>query len=310
MQVATNPSGYNSGRNYNMRTKSKETYDEVLHLLSKLSKAARRRAEGSTLFRKTQMKVRKICEQHIFQSVIAAIIVGVSTFPLLGSVLHVLTRALSFQSFLCTIMEAQYSGALVNADGSSTSLGALLDRLNFAFTIIFALELAVNAYSLWLIPFFTNPWSWLDIFVVSMSILSLVVTDDHTGMVRVMRALRVLRLLGRFRALRKIISALSSSIVPVVNAFMILFTLACICEPHPSSRPTRCPPRLSPPPPIRPPPAARRACLSGVGGGRGGGGGLRLQPVGAGQLPGLRRGLPHPLLRHGRRSLARHPPQV
>ena len=45
-----------------------------------------------------------------------------------------------------------------------------------------------------------------------------------------MRALRVLRLFGRFRSLRKILSALALAILPVINSFVIIFIIACICE--------------------------------------------------------------------------------
>ena len=74
--------------------------------------------------------------------------------------------------------------------------------------------------------------SWLDSFIVIMSLLSIVVTNEPTGFVRVLRALRVIRLFGRFHSLRKIISALSLAIVPVVNVFVILFLLISIGAPR------------------------------------------------------------------------------
>jgi hypothetical protein len=40
----------------------------------------------------------------------------------------------------------------------------------------------------------------------------------------------VVRLFGRLRELRKLISALSSSIVPMINAFLILFIVLSICK--------------------------------------------------------------------------------
>ena len=36
-----------------------------------------------------------------------------------------------------------------HASGSTTALGVLLDRLNLAFTVVFAAELAVNAFAHW-----------------------------------------------------------------------------------------------------------------------------------------------------------------
>ena len=132
------------------------------------------------------------------------------------------------QSFICTILESQYASELTNPDGSSTGLGTVLDRLNLCFTIIFTAELVILAFANWFIPFVTDGWCWLDMFVVCMSLVSLVLTDEPTGIVRVMRALRVLRLFGRLKSLRKILSALALALVPVCQVFLILFILLCI----------------------------------------------------------------------------------
>ena len=47
---------------------------------------------------------------------------------------------------------------------------------------------------------------------------------------QVLRAFRVLRLFGRLRRLRAIIGGITSSIRPVLNAFLIIFVVASICE--------------------------------------------------------------------------------
>ena len=132
------------------------------------------------------------------------------------------------QSFICTILESQYASELTNSDGSSTSFGAALDRANLFFTVIFTAELIVVAFSSWFLAFVSDPWCWLDMFVVGMSLVSLVLTNEPTGIARVMRALRVLRLFGRLKSLRKILSALALAIVPVCQVFLILFILLCV----------------------------------------------------------------------------------
>ena len=132
------------------------------------------------------------------------------------------------QSFICTILESQYASDLVDANGSLTDFGAALVRANVFFTIIFTAELLVVAFSSWFVPFFADPWCWLDMFVVGMSLVSLVLTNEPTGIARVMRALRVLRLFGRLKSLRKILSALALAIVPVCQVFLILFILLCV----------------------------------------------------------------------------------
>ena len=60
LQIATDPQGYNSGRTYYLRTESKSLHDDIMPLLRKYSVAARERAQASTLFQKTQRRVRKV----------------------------------------------------------------------------------------------------------------------------------------------------------------------------------------------------------------------------------------------------------
>ena len=113
----------------------------------------------------------------------------------------------------------------------------MLERLNLVFTFLFAAELAVNAFAHWLRPFATNPWSLLDAFIVGTSLVSTVVSNQPTSIVRVLRALRVIRIFGRVKSLRKIITALTLSLLPVLNVFLILFLLISIgAHPPPPAR--------------------------------------------------------------------------
>ena len=170
LQVATNAEGYNSGRTYTFRTRSKDLYEDILPLLSKLAKNARRRAQARTWFRKLQWQVRRVYSLKICQSTIALIIMGVSP-PCCFAHTRITyfpadTELCSFidaQSFACTMVEAQYSQTLA----SDTRLAQLLNRFDILFTAFFALELAVSAFANWLLPFVRDPWSWLDAFVAS-----------------------------------------------------------------------------------------------------------------------------------------------
>ena len=60
LQIATDPDGHNSGRSYHVRISSKETYDEIHPLLASLARAARKRANASTLFQRAQIRVQDI----------------------------------------------------------------------------------------------------------------------------------------------------------------------------------------------------------------------------------------------------------
>ena len=52
---------------------------------------------------------------------------------------------------------------------------------------------------------------------------------------RSMRAFRIVRLFRRVKSLRNIVMALTSSIVPVINAYFVLLVAMCICVYHPAS---------------------------------------------------------------------------
>ena len=99
-----------------------------------------------------------------------------------------------------------------------------MNRWDLFFTIIFAIELAINLFCRFLVPFITNAWNWLDFIIVTVSIVG-VVTVQPTGIVRILRALRVIRLFGRVSTLRRIVSALTYAILPVCNVFLIYFLL-------------------------------------------------------------------------------------
>jgi hypothetical protein len=88
----------------------------------------------------------------------------------------------------------------------------------------------VNAYANWLTPFLKNGWSLLDLVVVCMSWVALTEAALPVSLVRLIRAFRVIRLFGRFKVLRKTIFALMASIIPVLNAFAIIFVIASICS--------------------------------------------------------------------------------
>jgi hypothetical protein len=139
------------------------------------------------------------------------------------------------QNFGCTVFESEFISLLSNSDGSPSPTANRLDYLNLFFTVVFTVELAVNAFAYWFKPFISDMWSQLDAFVVAMSILPLLVPDQNTGIVRILRAFRIMRLFRRVPSLRKIITALTMALLPVINVFCILFLLMGMCKWHPRS---------------------------------------------------------------------------
>ena len=106
LQVATNSLGYNSGRSYMLRSVSSSSRDEVLVLLSKLSKDAKKRAKAKTGFQKLQLKTKKYYEKDFVQGFIALIIMTVSVTRPASPRLHFVSS-----SFLIAVSEIRASSA-------------------------------------------------------------------------------------------------------------------------------------------------------------------------------------------------------
>ena len=126
-------------------------------------------------------------------------------------------------------MDAQIASSLVDKDGKLTGLGRLDSTLNLIFTIAFTCELVFNAFANWFKRFFANGWNLLDVLIVGMSLVDLGISNIPDWLVKLMRAFRVIRLFGRINALKKMITAVTASIIPMMNAFVILIILLCIC---------------------------------------------------------------------------------
>ena len=132
-------------------------------------------------------------------------------------------------------MDAQIASSLVDKDGKLTGLGRLDSTLNLIFTIAFTCELVFNAFANWFKRFFANGWNLLDVLIVGMSLVDLGISNIPDWLVKLMRAFRVIRLFGRINALKKMITAVTASIIPMMNAFVILLIILSICEPPPNA---------------------------------------------------------------------------
>ena len=75
----------------------------------------------------------------------------------------------------------------------------------------------------------SSGWNCFDFFVVCSSLLLLLFPDTPgISHLRTVRVLRVLRLFARVRSLRLIIIALASSVVPVLNAMVLMALVTSI----------------------------------------------------------------------------------
>ena len=86
----------------------------------------------------------------------------------------------------------------------------------------------------WFGRFARDGWNQLDVVVVTASLVALGPVNMPVNVIRVMRAFRVIRLFGRMKSLKDIVGALTASILPVLNALLVLFIVTCICA-YPNS---------------------------------------------------------------------------
>ena len=77
LQIATVAEGYNSGRPYYIQLETIQSLQSLKKLLLKNSKAARKRAEARTTFRRIQYAVREVYDSQPFQIFVASLIAGV-----------------------------------------------------------------------------------------------------------------------------------------------------------------------------------------------------------------------------------------
>ena len=124
------------------------------------------------------------------------------------------------------------------APGSSLSIG--LNNLNSALLIAFNIEcfLKIVTESFW--GYLSSNWNKLDFFIVLTSDLDALLTVSLTGkqvstlnffkILRILRALRPLRLIARAKSLRVLVSALFESIIPILSTCSLMVLAYGMCS--------------------------------------------------------------------------------
>ena len=232
--VGMDGEGYNLGRKYciasdfpmdihegkaeeRMRGIGQHVTDGKLHtcgdfvkFLQVLVSQAKARHKSHTLnarFIRSRLFVRRLFKSSLFQ-------IGVGI--------------LLISNFAMSAFEAQMRESLVLDDGSPSTTAAFLDIADVAFLVIFTVELALNLYAHWMSEFLADGWSCFDFVVVCMGIIAPFMSNSPSYVAlifRLFRSFRVLRLFGRLKSIRKIVDALTASVLPVTNAFFIMFVV-------------------------------------------------------------------------------------
>ena len=211
-QIRTVPLGYNCGRKYCLQANSDPQCEELIKLLDKLTIAARKRKEAKTALQRSQDAVRVVFESSPFQMSSAVLI---------------------FLNFFISAVDAQLTDQLDTVGGSRTSTGQLIDLGNTIITVFFTIELLLNLYAHWLREFLSSWMNIWDAVIVGLSVaslgpLELAMPVTILRFFRVVRILRVLKIFARLPELKRIISALSHSLIPMLNAFLIVLVVMAI----------------------------------------------------------------------------------
>ena len=110
-----------------------------------------------------------------------------------------------------------------------------LEIMDKIFTVLFAIELCINAFAHWFKPFISDGWNIFDVLVVTISLIALGPVKIPVNVIRSLRAFRLIRIFRRFKGLKNIVSGLASSVSPVLQALLVLFIAMAICALHSSA---------------------------------------------------------------------------
>lgn len=101
--------------------------------------------------------------------------------------------------------------------------------LEVIFNVAFTIELLVNMYGYFWLPFWKNAWNIFDFVIVCISDVSMFLSDvPGISSLRLLRAFRVVRLFKRVPALKLIIEGVLASLPGVLSAFAVLFLITSI----------------------------------------------------------------------------------
>jgi len=202
-QIHTEKDGYNFGRTYIFQASSVEEAEEWQRLTRMQWHQTVVEASNLSRIGTIRLRVEIFSGSNLFQGFMALLIVG-------NFIINVVQSEAKFEA--------------------GTYWDTLLAQIEIVLTVVFIVELALNLFANWFWRFANDGWSVFDFVVVSLSVMALILDDgaSDVNVLRLLRPLRVVRLLGRLRSLRLIINACTRSLIPVSNAFLVTFLITAI----------------------------------------------------------------------------------
>jgi len=141
-----------------------------------------------------------------------------------------------FEMFITIVILINIIMMAINYDGSSSGFDNVLKYSNWAFSVLFAIELVLKHLGLGFRRFWRSDWNKFDAFVVFASVLDIVmdfaqqsfmkyikVAPQIARVFRVMRVTRLFKLIKSLEGLQKMINTLIFSLPSLLNVGALLF---------------------------------------------------------------------------------------
>ena len=203
--VKTARDGHNAGRTYQLRAATLEHGQDMVKQLNKAMDDALTKP-GDGIMAKLKRKTKTFYEGDTVQMFVAVLIVT---------------------AFICSIASAEILPDLGPEELKEAEVA--LYYIEFVYTVLFTIELAVNFFANYFVAFFKSSWNIFDLLVVMICWLAFSSDDvPNVSLLRLLRVFRVVRLFRGLASLRLIIHALAMSMVPVMHACSIFLLTTAI----------------------------------------------------------------------------------
>jgi voltage-gated sodium channel len=145
---------------------------------------------------------------------------SVSVEVLLWQVFQMFIAIALFSNFALNIVETE-----IQPD-KDDELYKRFELVDLAFTAFYLMELAINLFVNWLTPFLKNGWSIFDAVCVISGLVGELLQALGNGemnltLIRTLRIFKIIRLFSRLKSLQTIVIAITSTIIPLFNTFLI-----------------------------------------------------------------------------------------
>jgi len=107
-----------------------------------------------------------------------------------------------FDTFIMIVIVSNLIVMGINFETSDDIYNNVLDNINLTFTSIFIIESILKIIALGPVRYFLNSWNQFDFFVVSASIIDLLVTNTTNGDAQILKTFQIIRVLRVLRVTR------------------------------------------------------------------------------------------------------------